>query len=72
MILRAVAEGGGVGHFLNPLCTCLVYKWLQTNPERAGNSSYGFGRLALVAREPIYVKYLCPAYSLWNLVKLLQ
>ena len=29
------------------------------------------GRLFIVPREPIYLKYLCSAYSLWNLVKLL-
>ena len=49
------------GRFLNPSCTCIVDKWLRTHPERAGKSSYSCGRLALVPREPIYVKYLCPA-----------
>ena len=43
---------------LNPSCTCLVDKWFQTHPKRAGKSSYGCGRLALVPREPIYVKYV--------------
>ena len=54
--------------FFNASWTCLVDKWLQTHPERTGKSSYSCGRLALVPREPIYVKYL----SLWNLVKLLR
>ena len=49
------------GRFLNPSRTCIVDKWLQTHPERAGKSCYSCGRLALVPREPIYVKYLCPA-----------
>ena len=49
------------GRFLNPSRTCIVDKWLQTHPERAGKSSYSCGRLALVPREPTYVKYFCPA-----------
>ena len=49
------------GRFLNPSRTCIVDKWLQTHPERAKKSSYSCGRLALVLREPIYVKYLCPS-----------
>ena len=54
-------QGRKDGQFLNPSRTCIVNKWLQTHPERAGKSSYSCGRLALVPREPIYVKYLCSA-----------
>ena len=49
------------GRFLNSSCTCLVDKWLQTHQEWAGKSSYSCERLALVSREHIFVKYLCPA-----------
>ena len=61
-LLSVTARGLAIDHrFLNPSRTRIVDKWLQTHPERAGKSSYSCGRLALVSREPIYVKYLCPA-----------
>ena len=46
--------------FLNPFRMCLVAKWLQTHPESTGKSSYSCGILALVPREHVYEKYLCP------------
>ena len=58
-LLSVTARGLAIDHrFLNPFRTCLVDKWLQTHPERAGKSFYS---CTLVPREPIYVKYLCHA-----------
>ena len=61
-LLSVTARGLAIDHrFLNPFCMCLVDKWLQTHPESTGKYSYSCGILALVPREPIYVKYLRPA-----------
>ena len=68
IIFYLPAVGDSRNRLLNASRTCLVDKWLQAHPERAGKSSYRCWRLALVSRKLIYVKYLCPAYSLGNLV----
>ena len=59
--LTSCHRGRRDGQFLNPSRTCLVDKWLQAHPESTGKCSCSCGILALVPREPIYVKYLRPA-----------